>query len=1513
MMNSTSKTFNPYPTTLGDLAMRIASFSRRTIGVFFLTLVAALGVLSAQDVTERKGTMGLVEGRKYVVAFPQVWASASEEPLPNPMLLFISSKVKTTVRVRTSAAQNDIGTKIDKTYTVNPNQVIKVPIPRAFMMPSSDGNEATTSHVIKGYGLEVTASRPISVSTYQAWTGNGELARHLPVEAWGKMYSTMNFYNDRYGKTEYRYRPGQIIVIADKDNTIVNFTPTWETEGGPDYPSVPAGKTGTVELMKGQVFLIKGKIDEPLTKDFTTDLSGTVIKASKPVGVVSGHTKVAIMRFPDQLPPTGATAEAHFVRNNVHDAMLPTEMAGTEFVTVPSMYTPRRTVGNMNGQGAALGIDDDKGDVIRFNALEDGTVLSELRSDGTMKNHRTLRKNESYIIATQETAAVWKTSKPALCGLYGKSWANVIPPVAIGKDRDGKNVETPQGHPTVEAGMPMLEYVPSTDRWVNYGVFTAPEGMDNFFNIAFRMADVSKIKLDGKALASIAGGSLRPINGTPYAQIRMPIGSGDHVVESVSENIRWAAWNYGSLDGMQMGRAYGTPVAIDLAIPCDDSLQVIEQIICGNVKGVGKILPENSTCGSIFAVYAEELTNYVLIEDENFNSGDKTVNFQVNVIDPTKDAHGIIRVVSRSGKYVEKEYTYTADKLAWDPASIDFGVAPLDAKTCRTITFTNKSADRALNVKNLIAKHFPTTFSFEPSTFMLGPGESKVVNVCALITTTEQKIDTVIAKLECYDQVTTELKIRGDEPSIYVYDQDWGRLPIAGSLEKTVVIENRGQVDLVVTGYDKAKVANYKNAQGQYFSNIRNLDELLPLTIKKGEKHTFFVTYRPQGEALPHTLDVPFYSSAKKIKSNSVWKGEGTQANLSVDAPKFDERVIDAWQVGKGINNYTATATIKNEGNKSVMIKRIAIEGADAKYFTLGPTLMSQGGNVPDEIQPNGTGYTFNVTFTPTEVAGTRDAERVYDYRVSVYSETAGTEKNEAYSDATGTARQPHVVATGYDWTRDAQGNPVIYTVGDKATGVVTITNQHPSLSNALTSDTKGSMKLTITSIAIDQSNPKAVHFAIDPSWTNAPSTTNPIELVGGEALQVPVIFDPKAAGLQECPYIVGDDAPEDPTPLLRGEADIKGSITAEDQTFEQFVYNSIEKDVRVKNGFAAAIRINIGAIEGPDNIKYEIVSPSTPYIDVPANGTAVLRVRFTPDFVSKKSAGQNLNGRLPDRTGSPFLASIPFSVEGTPEVTDTAYLTGDGIYLETTDFIGKGYQVKIGDAVNVPVELKNAPQGIDLGAVRQFRIRVSYDKSILQARPTMITDGSLTEGWVVTGTPTEGFFELDFTAAPGAPALLPDGKKPLFTIVFDAYLGKVQTSDITPEMYIAIAPDQDGNNKKFVVFNNEPGKVTLILDCAKQLRIVDIGSTKYSVSPISPNPVSSATVISYSIGLNAQTKIVLYNSNGSKVMDIIDQPQDAGSYELSIDVSTLPAGVYYYQVVSGPFTSEPQKLLIVR
>ena len=51
----------------------------------------------------------------------------------------------------------------------------------------------------------------------------------------------------------------------------------------------------------------------------------------------------------------------------------------------------------------------------------------------------------------------------------------------------------------------------------------------------------------------------------------------------------------------------------------------------------------------------------------------------------------------------------------------------------------------------------------------------------------------------------------------------------------------------------------------------------------------------------------------------------------------------------------------------------------------------------------------------------------------------------------------------------------------------------------------------------------------------------------------------------------------------------------------------------------------------------------------------------------------------------------------------------------------------------------------------------------------------------------------------------------------------------------------------------------------------------------------------------------------GEKVADLVDATQGEGEYEVAIDVSSIPAGTYYYQVISGPYVSEPQVITIVR
>lgn len=1504
--------------------MHFAPRLLRTILMLLVAVAGYSGQAVAQDVVSTSGTMGLMEGRHYMVAFPQVWASTSEVPTPKPMLLFISSRSRATVTITTPAPSND-AIKLSRTITLQPDEVFQFEVPIPLMN--------TESEVKSGYGIAVTGDKPISVSTYQAWMGNGELARHLPVESWGRNYYSMNFYQDRYGQNgNYKYRPGQILVIAARDNTVVTYTPTVDTEGGRDQPSVRKGQTGTVTLNKGETFLIKAKIDEAYNKEYVTDLSGTWIRASRPVGVVSGHTKVAIMRYPDVLPPTGMFAtEAHFVRNNVHDAMLPFEMAGTEFVTIPVMYGPLRITGKA-AQDA--GIEDDRGDVIRFIALEDGTQIEALREDGS--DYKTIMKIDrggTWLETSVQVPTKWRSNKPMLVGHYGKAYAKVIPPAA---SKDG---DATQGHPTVESGMPMLQYVPSTDRWVSYAVFHAPDGMDNFFNIVFRPEEVGKIKFNGASLNGRFGGAMRELKGTPYWYIRHPIGKGDYVIESETEDVRWMAWSYGSLDGLNMGRAYGTPVAVDVAIECDDSVAVTEEILCGDVKGEGKILPEGSECGSIYMIYAESLSNYELVVDENFESGMQKAKFQVNVLDKRQPGKAVVRVVSRSGKYVEKTYEYTPDKIDWSPKSIDFGAIPIGSPSCKTITFTNLRTDAPVTVKDVRVKYYPGTFRFNPASFTIDPGQSVNVEVCATTNDTRELVDTVIAQLECFDEITTELRVRSQAPLIYVGDQTWINIPATSpGVERPVEIINASDVNLTITGYDKTLL----DGSGNFF-NPRNLDEVLPLTIAGGGRHTFYVTYSPRGEAgVAHQVNVPFYSNAKKEDSIAVLKGNGVEIDLYAAALPWNVRVLDNIQTAQGVTSYGQTVEFQNTGDLPVEFSTPEIRGADAASFRIvdfgntgGFPITLVGGTRPSA--------TINIEFVPTELAN-RGGER-NDYTAELVFPTNSDAQREIVVELKGTAWQPQVKGADQDYG--------IFNLGAATSTLdIPVSNTHfQDVTNPTTGDAQGTHEVVITGINIVGA---ANNFKIN----NGPTPASPWRLAGGEERMLNVTFDPRESGMFSAQYeiitqpenLTTGAAPYTPVYTLTAEV-IGGEFNVRDAYARQYVLNTTEMVVEVRHSEAQPRTYDVSFPKGADASRFTVIEPASGVLTVAPGQTGVIRIQFGPDFVTLLQNGQNRD--IIDSKGGGsgikwrdtpagqpgFVATIDITDQVNGE-TKTASITGDGLFLETTNFVGQfvdgakktGYTVKPGEAVQVAVSLEAVPESLDPVKLTEMRVRLSWDPKLVQPRTNpadFILDGMLAEGWTVVNVATfpEGSrmpnsMEIDIAdlRATKTP-LVNDRTKPFFAVIFDAYLG-IGADPVnvtrTPVNVYSYTVDFDGSNgpgvtQSYALFNDEPGSITVDFGCAGELRLVQLSSTTFGVKPVSPNPVSSTATINYSIGLNGHTSIVLYNYAGERIMDILDANQASGTYEIALDVSTLPAGTYYYRVVSGPFMSEPQSMTIVR
>jgi hypothetical protein len=640
-------------------------------------LIAAMWLMchAALAQTDVRGTTTVANGQRYVVGFPRVMPISDERPLPRPLKIHITSAYTCKVRVFTPALSND-GSKFDRMVTVRPGEATIVDVSTTLL--------PMTSEMKTGYGIELVSDRPIDVWSSMGWESNGEMVRHFPVWAWGTNYMTLNYHQDRFGfedRTVY-YRPSGFLIIASEDETIVTYVPTVTTEGGPDQPSVPARTPGMVTLQRGETMYVSAAINKNSSREPSTDLTGTVVAANKPIAVISGHTKVAIHDLPDVIPAVlfGMGRDASFVRNCVYESLLPTSFGGRSFVTVPVMYSPIRKTGVV---ADGLTSSDDRGDVIRILALENNTKISRMRADGSaLRAERTLMRGESFMEYALEVPVYWETDKPVIAVQYGKAWAYIVPPGSAAKEG-----EETQGGPNVSSGKPMMQIIPPTDRWVSRSAFYALESHDNFVSLVFKHDEANAIMFDGVSIAAGYSNSMRRLAGTPYAFVRFSCASGYHEIRSAADTITWCAWSYGSMDGDPDGRAYGAPVAVNVTSACDDSISIDHVVACGNVTG-SAVVTSSGACASVAMVYAEELDNYVLTADPPMEAS-TAAPFGLTLRDPGMPARAVLRAVTASGKYVLRTYTYDPQRLEADTTDLIVPPIATRERQCTSIVVTN--------------------------------------------------------------------------------------------------------------------------------------------------------------------------------------------------------------------------------------------------------------------------------------------------------------------------------------------------------------------------------------------------------------------------------------------------------------------------------------------------------------------------------------------------------------------------------------------------------------------------------------------------------------------------------------------------------------------------------------------------------------------------------------------------------------------------------------------------------
>jgi hypothetical protein len=78
------------------------------------------------------------------------------------------------------------------------------------------------------------------------------------------------------------------------------------------------------------------------------------------------------------------------------------------------------------------------------------------------------------------------------------------------------------------------------------------------------------------------------------------------------------------------------------------------------------------------------------------------------------------------------------------------------------------------------------------------------------------------------------------------------------------------------------------------------------------------------------------------------------------------------------------------------------------------------------------------------------------------------------------------------------------------------------------------------------------------------------------------------------------------------------------------------------------------------------------------------------------------------------------------------------------------------------------------------------------------------------------------------------------------------------------------------------------------------------------PNPFYRSTSIVYSIPLKAKVTLILFDTRSREIAILVNEEQIAGKYEVKVDGSKLPGGIYFYRMQSGAY-SETRKMVLIK
>lgn len=249
--------------------------------LFTLLLLLTAAVTQAQNLSNK--------GKEFWVGYGHHQFMEPGGDNSQQMILYLSAETASNVTVRIE------GTAWVRTYAIPANTVIATEfIPksgindaRLYSVPPSFGGTGGEG-VFTSKGIHITSDVPIVAYAHIYGSASSGATMLMPVDTWGYSYISVNS-QQNYSDDCFSW----MYVVANKDNTVVEITPSVLTRNG-RAPGVPF----TATLQRGQIYQLVGA---SLGGGAGRELTGTKVRSigntsneCYPIGVFSGSSRTAI-------------------------------------------------------------------------------------------------------------------------------------------------------------------------------------------------------------------------------------------------------------------------------------------------------------------------------------------------------------------------------------------------------------------------------------------------------------------------------------------------------------------------------------------------------------------------------------------------------------------------------------------------------------------------------------------------------------------------------------------------------------------------------------------------------------------------------------------------------------------------------------------------------------------------------------------------------------------------------------------------------------------------------------------------------------------------------------------------------------------------------------------------------------------------------------------------------------------------------------------------------------------